>query len=57
VDVIELDVLRVRGRLVLAHSGFDARRRPCLTLVEALTVLCDARFKDIIFNVDLMRLG
>lgn len=57
VDVIEFDVLRVRGRLVLAHSGWDARRRPCLTLVEALTVLADARFAGLLFNVDLKRPG
>lgn len=57
VDVIEFDVLRVRGRLVLAHSGLDARRRPCLTLVEALAVLSDARFGDLLFNVDLKRPG
>jgi glycerophosphoryl diester phosphodiesterase len=57
VDVIEFDVLRVRGRLVLAHSGWDARRRPCLTLVEALAVLSDARFDGLLFNVDLKRPG
>src|SRR4051794_20739671 len=57
VDVIEFDVLRVRGRLVLAHSAFDARRRPCITLVEALVVLSDARFSTILFNVDLKRPG
>jgi glycerophosphoryl diester phosphodiesterase len=57
VDVIEFDVLRVRGRLVLAHSGLDAWRRPCLTLVEALAVLSDARFAGILFNVDLKRPG
>jgi glycerophosphoryl diester phosphodiesterase len=57
VDVIEFDVLRVRGRLVLAHSGLDARRRPCLTLVEALAVLRDARFAGLLFNVDLKRPG
>jgi glycerophosphoryl diester phosphodiesterase len=57
VDVIEFDVLRVRGRLILAHSCVDARRRPCLTLVEALAVLSDARFAGLLFNVDLKRPG
>jgi glycerophosphoryl diester phosphodiesterase len=57
VDVIEFDVLRVRGRLVLAHSGLDAWHRPCLTLVEALAVLSDARFAGLLFNVDLKRPG
>ena len=57
IDVIEFDVLKVRGRLILAHSSFDARRRPCLTLAEALTVLSDTRFAGILFNVDLKRPG
>jgi glycerophosphoryl diester phosphodiesterase len=57
VDVIEFDVSRSRGRLILAHSGYDARRRACLTLAEALTCLRDERFAGILFNVDLKRPG
>jgi glycerophosphoryl diester phosphodiesterase len=57
VDVIEFDVLRHRGRLVLAHSGWDARRRDCMTLEDALACLCDARFEGLLFNVDLKRPG
>jgi glycerophosphoryl diester phosphodiesterase len=57
VDVIEFDVYRSRGRLILAHSGLDARRRPCLTLAEALTCLRDERFAGLLFNVDLKRPG
>jgi glycerophosphoryl diester phosphodiesterase len=57
VDVIEFDVLRVRGRLVLAHSRVHARRRGCITLVEALAVLRDPRFDGIQLNVDLKRPG
>ncbi|WP_445150436.1 glycerophosphodiester phosphodiesterase [Baekduia sp. Peel2402] len=57
VDVIEFDVLRRRGRLVLAHSPFDGRRRGCLTLAEGLECLTDARFAHVTFNVDLKRPG
>jgi glycerophosphoryl diester phosphodiesterase len=57
VDVIEFDVLRAGGRLVLAHTLLDARRRPCITLAEALAVLSDARFDGLLFNVDLKRPG
>jgi glycerophosphoryl diester phosphodiesterase len=57
VDVIEFDVVRHRGRLLLAHSGFDARRRRCLTLAEGLVCLTDPRYDDVLFNVDLKRPG
>jgi glycerophosphoryl diester phosphodiesterase len=57
VDVIEFDVLRRRGRLVLAHSPFDGRRHGCLTLAEGLECLTDARFDGVLFNVDLKRPG
>jgi glycerophosphoryl diester phosphodiesterase len=57
VDVIEFDVLRHRGRLLLAHSSFDARRRRCLSLADGLASLADARFAHVTFNVDLKRPG
>lgn len=57
VDVIEFDVLRHRGRLLLAHSSFDARRRRCLSLADGLACLADARFAHVTFNVDLKRPG
>jgi len=57
VDVIEFDVLRRRGRLVLAHSAWDARRRPCLTLDDGLAALAAPRYAGILFNVDLKRPG
>jgi glycerophosphoryl diester phosphodiesterase len=57
VDVIEFDVYRTRGRLLLAHSAYDARRRACLTLAEALSCLRDERFAQLLFNVDLKRPG
>lgn len=57
VDVIEFDVLRRRGRLVLAHSAFDGRRHGCLTLAEGLECLTEPRFDGVLFNVDLKRPG
>lgn len=57
VDVIEFDVLRHRGRLLLAHSAIDARRRRCLTLAEGLACLTGPRYADVLFNVDLKRPG
>ena len=57
VDVIEFDVLRCRGRLLLAHSTFDARRRRCLSLADGLACLAGARFAHVTFNVDLKRPG
>lgn len=57
VDVIEFDVLRHRGRLLLAHSSFDVRRRRCLTLAEGLACLTDERYACVLFNVDLKRPG
>jgi glycerophosphoryl diester phosphodiesterase len=57
VDVIEFDVLRHRGRLLLAHSTFDVRRRRCLTLADGLVCLTETRYEDVLFNVDLKRPG
>lgn len=57
VDVIEFDVIRHRGRLLLAHSSLDARRRRCLTLAEGLVCLTDPRYDGVLFNVDLKRPG
>jgi glycerophosphoryl diester phosphodiesterase len=57
VDVIEFDVLRHRGRLLLAHSPLDVRRRRCLDLAEGLACLTDARYAHVTFNVDLKRSG
>ncbi|MCW2986235.1 MAG: glycerophosphoryl diester phosphodiesterase [Conexibacter sp.] len=57
VDVIEFDVLRHRGRLVLAHSSLDARRRRCLPLADGLACLADPRYAHVTFNVDLKRPG
>jgi glycerophosphoryl diester phosphodiesterase len=53
VDVIEFDVIRKRGRLVLAHSAIDAYRRRCLLLKDGLAHLADERYATLQFNVDL----
>jgi glycerophosphoryl diester phosphodiesterase len=57
VDVIEFDVIRHRGRLLLAHSTFDARRRRCLSLADGLACLAATRYEHVTFNVDLKRPG
>jgi glycerophosphoryl diester phosphodiesterase len=57
VDVIEFDVLRHRGRLLLAHSPLDIRRRRCLDLAQGLACLTGAHYAHVTFNVDLKRPG
>ena len=59
VDIIEFDVLRHRGRLVLAHSAFDARRRRrrMLALHAGLVCLTQERYAHVSFNVDLKHPG
>jgi glycerophosphoryl diester phosphodiesterase len=57
VDVIEFDVTRHRGRLVLAHSRFEARRHASVPLAVGLAHLSDPRFAHVTFNVDLKRPG
>lgn len=57
VDAIEFDVARRRGRLVLAHSSWDARRRCCITLDDGLAHLAGETFAGMRFNVDIKRPG
>jgi len=57
VDVIEFDVTRHRGRLVLAHSRLEARRHQPVPLAAGLAHLGDPRFAHVTFNVDLKRPG
>ncbi|MCW2995565.1 MAG: glycerophosphoryl diester phosphodiesterase [Conexibacter sp.] len=57
VDVIEFDVTRHRGRLVLAHSRLEARRHQVVPLAAGLAHLSDPRFAHVTFNVDLKRPG
>lgn len=53
VDVIEFDVIKKRGRLVLAHSVVAAYCRRCLLLKDGLACLADERYAHLQFNVDL----
>ncbi len=57
VDMVEFDVRAWGGRLVLAHTLFDARRGGHLRLTEALQHLSSRRFRDVELNVDLKHLG
>ena len=53
VDMIEFDVLRVDGRLVLAHDFGDAARREPLTLDEGLDLFAEEAYADVELDVDL----
>jgi glycerophosphoryl diester phosphodiesterase len=57
VDVIEFDVTRHRGRIVLAHSRLEARRHQPVPLAVGLAHMSDPRFAHVTFNVDLKRPG
>jgi glycerophosphoryl diester phosphodiesterase len=57
IDMIEFDVRRCRGELVLAHTQLDARRRANIALDEALAHLSAPRFTGVELNVDLKRVG
>lgn len=54
VDMIEFDVLRCGGRLLLAHDPQDARRADAITLQEGLDHLLGL---DVDLNVDLKWTG
>lgn len=55
-DVIEFDVRLARGRLLLAHSQLQARRR-CLDLEEGLRLLAEPRFEHLELVADLKTPG
>jgi glycerophosphoryl diester phosphodiesterase len=57
VDIIEFDVVRYRGRLVVAHSAFAARRGRALDLRDGLAWLAQDQCRQITFNVDLKHPG
>ncbi len=57
IDMIEFDVRRCRGELVLAHTQLDARRRANIALDEALAHLSAPRFTGVELNVDLKHVG
>ena len=56
-DLVEFDVRAWRGRMVLAHSAFDAQFGRCLDLDEALRELRGARYDGLGFVVDLKTAG
>ncbi|MGI8507228.1 MAG: glycerophosphodiester phosphodiesterase [Solirubrobacteraceae bacterium] len=53
VDMIEFDVLRLDGRLVLAHDRRDLAGRTPLTLAEGLEHLASSPFSGVELDVDL----
>jgi glycerophosphoryl diester phosphodiesterase len=57
VDMIEFDVYRHRGRMILAHAWWDAIARECCPLDVALARLAQPRFAHLELNVDLKGQG
>jgi len=57
VDMIEFDVRRCRGTLVLAHTVLDARRHGTVSFTEALAHLAGPRFEPVEINVDVKHTG
>jgi glycerophosphoryl diester phosphodiesterase len=57
IDMIEFDVRRWHGELVLAHTVLDARRRGNIALHDALAHLSAPRFAGVELNVDLKHGG
>jgi glycerophosphoryl diester phosphodiesterase len=57
VDMIEFDVRVREGRLVLAHTPFDAHFRCGPTLTAALRHLSSRRFRGLRFDVDVKQAG
>ena len=57
IDMVEFDVRRWRGELILAHTLLDARRGGNVGLSEALAHLCAPRFNGVELNVDLKHAG
>lgn len=57
VDLIEFDVIRWRGRLVVAHDPGDAASRDVMTLEEVLDHLGTERFGRIGLDVDMKHKG
>jgi glycerophosphoryl diester phosphodiesterase len=57
IDMIEFDVRRWRGELILAHTLLDARRGGSVGLHEALAHLSAPRFAGVELNVDLKHVG
>lgn len=57
VDLIEFDVIRWRGRLVVAHDPHDAAGREVMTLEEGLDHLASSAFAAVGLDVDMKHKG
>ncbi len=57
VDMVEFDVRRWRGELILAHTVVDACRGGSVRLNDALAHLSSHRFGEIELNVDVKHAG
>lgn len=57
VDLIEFDVIRWRGALVIAHDPGDAAGREVMSLAEGLDHLAGERFAGIGLDVDMKHVG
>jgi len=57
VDMVEFDLRKWRGELVLAHTVLHARLAGNLRLADALAHLSGRRFRDISLNVDVKHAG
>ncbi len=57
VDLIEFDVIRWRGRLVIAHDPDDATGRDVMTLDECLDHLASPQFAKVGLDIDMKHKG
>ena len=57
IDMLEFDVRRWRGELVLAHTPLDARRGNSVRLHDALAYVAGHAFRGIGLNVDVKHVG
>jgi glycerophosphoryl diester phosphodiesterase len=57
IDMVEFDVRRWRGELLLAHTVLDARLSRCVLLDDALCHLAGGRFSGVELNVDIKHPG
>jgi glycerophosphoryl diester phosphodiesterase len=57
VDLIEFDVIRWRGQLVIAHDPDDAASRDVMTLAEGLDHLARPEFAKVGLDIDMKHKG
>jgi glycerophosphoryl diester phosphodiesterase len=57
IDMVEFDVRRWRGELVLAHTILHASAGRSVRLQDALAHLASRRFRDVGLNVDVKHVG